>query len=256
MQIEGHDALILENDLLRVVLVPGVQALIHELIFKPKNLNVLHESKFGLHENSGRWTEIHGPYRASLLNQSAQSCAILLKGPNDSVTRIYSLRDNDAVLRINSTRENHSDTDIDLLWAERLTLGERMIDEHCRIETPATSYFDPAEQPILRMRWPHLADGTDISHFQKNEAALGRSFYLTDFTEGRCRVNSPTQGAAFEMRWDASKFPYCWLTSYLKDLTWAPATGMPDALSEGHGFITLPPGGRETAWFEAGVSEI
>lgn len=253
MQIEGHEALILENDLLRVTVVPSMQALIHELIFKPKNLNVLHESRFGMHEHSGRWTEINGPYRASILSQSARSCSISLQGDYDSVTRTYTLRANEAVLRIESARENHSAADVEMLWSERLTLGARLIDECCRIDVPATSYFDPAEQPILRMRWPFLADGTDISKLQTTSEPLGRSFYLTDFTEGRCRVNSPTPGVAFEMRWDAAKFPYCWLTSYRNDLTLAPATGMPDALKEGHGFITLAPGGQETVWFEAGV---
>lgn len=164
------------------------------------------------------------------------------------LTNIVSARD--GVLRLDETVENLGLNAVDVLWRQQLTLPGIFVCTGCRIDASAASYFDPREEPILRLRWPMQVDGEDLSRINFSGEKV---YYLSDFSEGRCRVEQTELKIAVELCWDMTSFPYCWFNQRRDALCLSPCTGLPKALEEGHGLLSIPAGGRETAWFEVRV---
>ena len=134
--------------------------------------------------------------------------------------------------------ENLTASEREVLFGEQFSFSAPFIAASSEIVTSSVSYFDPKEEPVLRMRWPNLADGTDLSRVRCGEGE-SKKYFLTDFAEGRCRIVTPAAKVALDLTWDAQLLNYCWLTEQPGSIQLAPFSGMPDALEQGHGIVTL-----------------
>jgi galactose mutarotase-like enzyme len=275
--------IILENDCLRAEVSPAHGAAVRRLVYKPANLPLFYESTLPA-ATSGRTEHVPGGWFECFPNDgttpgrgrewsvpftvtSAGAAGVTLEGRSPhaplTIAKTYALPAGANVLSLSETVTNPSDSELAVFWGQHIMLGAPFYGADTYIETSAASYFDPREEPILRLRWPLLNDGTDLS--KVGPGTLGaKLFYLSDFAEGRYRVVSPRQKLAFEMKWDALQFPYCWLmenTSSGQANWWGnrdslclnPFTGLPQALREGHGLLTIPARGSVTARFEVTV---
>lgn len=279
------DAIILENDRIRAEISPSHGGAVQQLFYKPANLPLFYDNRVAdappqlIEHVPGGWFECFpnsgmpgtGREWAVPFSISASSAAsVTLEGISPhapvKIVKTFSLGDGPSAIAIDETISNLQDTELAVFWGQHVMLSAPFYAAETRIEVPATSYFDPREDPILRMRWPLMADGTDLS--KVGPGTLGsKLFYLSDFSEGRYRVVSPQSKLAFEMRWDANQFPYCWMmenTSSGEANWWGnrntlclnPFTGLPQALKEGHGLLTIPPRASVTARFETAIIEL
>jgi len=208
------------------------------------------------------------PFALKSINETADSAeATLVANCVRTPFRIekkFSLKKDVPTLVLEETVTNTSSVEFVALWGQHPTLGAPFIDEHCRIELDATGYFNHFDEPMMRLRWPMLADGTDLSVVRGAQTNSGKMVYVTDFTEAKVRVVSPTWKLAYELKWNADIFPYCWLWENAGQtsapwwgrshaLALEPFTGLKDAIEEGHGVIRLAGGASETGKFEASL---
>ena len=194
---------------------------------------------------------------------SATMTALTVRTPW-KLTKTFSLKKNDPTLYLEETATNLGEQDLDVHWGQHPMFGAPFLDEHCRIEVEATGFFDAKETPMARLRWPHGRDGMDLSKVHGPKSRTGKMIYITDFGAGKYRLISPTWKLAFEMCWDAERFPYCWLYENAGELDapwWGraytlalePFSGLPRAIEEGHGLIPILAGQSETVRFEARI---
>ena len=194
---------------------------------------------------------------------SATMTALTIRTPWKLVKK-FSLRKNDPTLYIEETATNLGASDQAALWGQHPMFGAPFLDEKCRIEMAATGLFDSKDNPMVRLRWPNTNDGVDVSAVRAAASHAGKMVYATDFSEGKYRLVSPTWKLAFELCWDAEKFPYCWIyeNAGQLDAPWfgrgytvalEPFTGLPKALEEGHGVMNIAAGQSETVKFEARI---
>ena len=180
------------------------------------------------------------------------------------VEKKFTLKKGEPTLFLDETVHNDSPLEIPVLWGHHPTLGAPFIDEHARIEIGATGYFNLADDPMMRLRWPHLADGTDLSVVRPLSSRQGKMVFATDFAEGKARVVSPTWKLAYELTWNAELFPYCWIweNAGQLDAPWfgrshalalEPYTGLAGALEEGHGLLRIGAGQSHTASIAASL---
>lgn len=245
--------MLLENDLIRVTLEPARSGRLSGFYYKPAGLDFIAASgvgppELGVHAlfQDARFETI-----AAILDEATSSATLSARSKDGSLklSKSFSLKDGGIEFEILETIENLGAQEREILWGLRVPIGPPFLDGHSEIQAPAVSYFDPREEPILRMRWPKLADGTDLSSARCNRPGEKRTFLLTDFGEGVCRVISRSRKLGVEVCWDAKMFPYCWLEESAEMLSLSPFTGLPNALEEGHGTLTLPAGGSATAKF-------
>jgi galactose mutarotase-like enzyme len=226
-----------------------------------------HGAKLGFHG------EIFGlPFELNATHEdensaSATMTAFTVRTPWKLV-KTLSLKKNDPTLYLEETATNLGEQDLDVLWGQHATFGAPFVDPHCYIDTPASSFFDERDNPRLRHRWPKAPDGLDMTKIRGPETHSTKMIFLTDFPrEGMYRVVSPTFKLAFEMRWDAAKFPYVWMyenAGLLNSPWWGrayilalePFTGFPKALEEGHGVINIKAGKSETVRFQASLVDV
>ena len=194
---------------------------------------------------------------------SATMTAFTIRTPWKLV-KTFSLKKNDPTLYLEETATNLGTMDLSVMWGQHPFFGAPFIDEHCIVEFSGTSFFDRNDKPMVRRRWPRTEAGIDLSKVSAHGAVTGSTFHITDFNEGKYRIVSPSWKLAFEMCWDAAKFPYCWLftTTCSKGPPWwgrgygiavEPFTGLPGAIEEGHGVIPIAAGKSETVRFEARI---
>src|SRR6185295_6828209 len=100
------------------------------------------------------------------------------------------------------------------------------------------SYFDSRDEPVLRLRWPMLANGTNLAA-TRSAGAESRRIFLTDFNEGRCAVVNTSRKLRMELRWDAALFPNCWIEEQAGQLSVGPFSGLPSAVEDGHGLVSI-----------------
>ena len=213
--------------------------------------------------------EIWGvPFALDAVREDADVCSVTMSAftlqTPWKLTKTFNLKKNDPTLYIKETALNQGEQELDVHWGQHPMFGAPFLDEHCYIETSGTGFFDNREAPMARLRWPLSREGVDLSKVRAQNTHSGKMLFLTDFAEGKYRLVSPTWNLAFEMSWDAAKFPYCWLyeNAGQLDAPWwgrayilalEPFTGLPKALEEGHGVISIGAGESETVEFEARI---
>lgn len=240
----------LENEFLRVGVDLEHGAALSELLHKPANVNVLAPSGAPNGFDAIRFEA--GPEQRDA-NGRSRVCTAVEQPPR--WTKRFALKAGAPILVIEETLTNTNSEECAVLMCARVAFGAPLAGADCRIDAPVVSYFDPREEPILRMRWPKLADGTDLS----NSRAAGtetRRFYLTDFSEGLCRLENAAQKLSVEVRWDAAQLPYCWIEERANEIRVAPASGLPTAAEDGHGLIAIPPGASATMRTEIRISAV
>lgn len=213
--------------------------------------------------------EIWGlPFELNEVHEDAESCsatmtALTIRTPW-KLTKKFSMRKNDPTLYVEETATNLGATEMAVHWGQHPMFGAPFLDDKCRVEMPATGFFDSKDDPMVRLRWPKNAEGLDFSLVRGPQSHAGKMIYVTDFSEGKYRLVSPTWKLAFELCWDAEKFPYCWMyeNAGQLDAPWfgrgytlalEPFTGLPGALEEGHGVLNIGAGQSETVRFEARI---
>ena len=216
--------------------------------------------------------EIWGmPFELNSVHEDAESCSAAMTGFTIrtpwKLTKTFSLKKNDPTLYVEETATNLGVVDLDVMWGQHPMFGAPFLDEKCFVDMPASSFFDAKDNPMLRMRWPNTAEGVDLTRVDGPASRAGKMIYVTDFSEGKYRLVSPTWKLAFEMNWDAEKFPYCWMYENAGQIAapwWGraytlalePFTGMPGAIEEGHGVMEIAAGKSETVRFEARISTL
>ncbi|MCW8131556.1 MAG: DUF4432 family protein [Planctomycetota bacterium] len=309
--LHGYEAVILENERVRAVVNAGRGTHIPELVYKPRDLDVIfkhprpHKHHAGFvptayderpynDHHAGGWFEcfpngggpgdlegarigFHGevwgqPFRIDAIEESPERCAVTLTGFTQRtpfrLTKTFSLRAGDPCLRIDEKATNLGEQDLKVLWGQHPTFGGPFVDAHCRVEGPATSYFLDGEDPPLRRKWPAQNEqGRDLGQVHGKDARMSRLVYLTDFAEGKVRLVSPTWKLAFEVEFDAARFPYVWFfeNAGVLGAPWygraqmvalEPFTGMAGSLKEGHGLLKIPAGQTVEASFAGRFVEL
>jgi galactose mutarotase-like enzyme len=187
---------------------------------------------------------------------SATMTAYTLRTPW-KLTKTFMLKKNDPTLYLEETATNLGNLDLTVNWGQHPFYGAPFIDEHCRLEFPATGYFNHDDSPMVRLRWPDR--DKSLAKVGKPGSNTGKMLFVTDFEIGMYRIVSPTWNVALEMRWDAEKFPYCWVYENCNHtpawhgraygLAVEPFTGMPKAIEEGHGVMSIAAQKSETVRF-------
>jgi galactose mutarotase-like enzyme len=300
--LNGYEIIILENEFLRAVINVGRGAMVPELLYKPRDLDVLYKNPNGMrphdtftlssYENHpladhhpGGWYEcfpsgsapvrqegvhigFHGeiwglPFELNSATESDTECsatmtAYTIRTPW-KLEKTFSMKKNDPTLYLKETATNLGAIDLTVMWGQHPYFGAPFIDDKCRLELPATGFFDHSEDPMIRRRWPMDANGRDLTKVGGQKSGIGRMVFVTDFETGKYRIVSPTWNVALEMCWDADKFPYCWMYENCNQKAgWGrsygiavePFTGLPKAIEEGHGVLPIKGGESETVAFE------
>ncbi|GMV81065.1 MAG: hypothetical protein AMXMBFR7_22490 [Planctomycetota bacterium] len=154
------------------------------------------------------------PFAVERIEESADGCALTLVARTHrtpfEVRKTFKLTADEAELTITERVTNLGAVDLDVLWGQHPTFGAPFVDEHAYVEAPASKYLEAPDAQTFKP-WPRgpLADG-DLRRVRGQESRSGKMAYLTGLDEGRARLVSPSHGLAFELRWDATRFPYLW----------------------------------------------
>ena len=213
--------------------------------------------------------EIWGlPFEINSVSEDNNQCSVTMTAFTHrtpwKLVKTFSLKKNDPTLYLEETATNLGMTDLTVMWGQHPFFGAPFIDEHCIVEIAGSSFFDHNDNPMVRRRWPLTGAGIDLSKVSAHKPISGNTFFVTDLSEGKYRIVSPTWKLAFELCWDAAKFPYCWMFSMTnsKSAPWwgrgygialEPFTGLPKAIEEGHGVISIAADKSETVRFEARI---
>ncbi|MGD0090328.1 MAG: DUF4432 family protein [Planctomycetota bacterium] len=216
--------------------------------------------------------EIWGlPFELGAVHEDAGSCAATMTACTVrtpwQLEKTFSLRKNDPTLYVEETATNLGAVDLAVHWGQHPMFGAPFLDEQCAIEVSGTTFLDTRDNPLVPRRWPLTPDGVDLSKVRGPQSRQGKMVFVTDLSAGCYRIVSPSWKLAFEMRWDKTKFPYCWLYENAGELDapWfgraytlalEPFTGLPKALEEGKGVIPIAAGKSETVRFEARITAI
>jgi galactose mutarotase-like enzyme len=243
----GYETVILENELVRAVIIAGRGAMVHEFQYKPLDIDVLYKNPNGLRPHDsyilaahdrpladyhpGGWYEcfpsgstqveyegmtigFHGevwgtPFEVDATEDSADGCSISMTGFTHrtpwKVVKQYSLKKNDPTLYLKETVSNLSHKDLNVLWGQHPFYGPPFIDEGCRIEIPATGYFDNEDKPLLRKRWPKTDQGIDLRNVGTEDFPKGKMLFATDFERGTYRIVNPKMKLGVDFNWELQK---------------------------------------------------
>ncbi len=191
----GQVALWLENEALRVGVLPEKGADIFELIYRPSGIQLLMETPAGLKppgdkppaefldNYEGGWQELfpnhgdacefrgqsipmHGevalyPWEVQVVQDNAQETTVHLqvrcKKTPFLLERTMRLRAGEARLEIQSRVTNESDQPCEFVWGHHVTLGEAFLNGDSRVEIPARTVQTPVV--IYETRTARLAAG-------------------------------------------------------------------------------------------------
>lgn len=179
--VNGHPAVWLENDLLRIAVLPQKGADIYEFIHKPSGVDFLLKAPSGLHppgaqapadflENyAGGWQELFPnideacDYRGGRLpfhgevallpwewaverddeSEVAARFTVRCRQAPFRLERIMRLQRGAAVLRLTETVTNEGDDPAEFVWGHHLVLGGAFLEAGCRLEAPARTLVTP-----------------------------------------------------------------------------------------------------------------
>lgn len=178
-QLAGWQALTLENDLLRVTLLPEKGSDIVEFVYKPHDLDFLWKAPWGLPPKpdsplprdgfmdfyEGGWQEIlpsgglpntysgveyglHGelwslPWDVQVESDSKDRVSVMLKCRLTtlplSLQKRLTLVRGESRLHIDETLTNESDRPVDFMWGHHPALGAPFLNENCILQVPAAN---------------------------------------------------------------------------------------------------------------------
>lgn len=181
--VNGHPAIRLENDLLRVAVLPGKGADVCEFVHRPSGVDFLLKTPAGLRppgprppadflENyEGGWQELlpnandacqyrgaqipfHG--EVALLPwdwvverddeaESAVRLTVRCRQTPFRLERVMRLRQREPALELVETLTNDSPSPADFVWGHHLVLGGSFLGAGCRLELPASLLVTPEE---------------------------------------------------------------------------------------------------------------
>jgi hypothetical protein len=180
-EIRGHRSVTLENDLLRVTVLPGKGADIYEMVDKASGVDALMKTPWGLKppperpprdflENyEGCWQELfpsvndacevrgaaipfHGevalmPWEAAIEADSGEAATVVFRVHSGKtgldLERRMSLSPGDPSLAFEETVLNLSPEPKEFVWGHHIVLGAPFLEEGCRLEAPAATILTP-----------------------------------------------------------------------------------------------------------------
>jgi galactose mutarotase-like enzyme len=180
-QYRGHAALWLENEFLRVGVLPEKGADIFEFVYRPSGIQILIEMPGGLKPPSGSlqgefldnyeggWQELfpnhgdacefrgqtlpmHGevallPWEVQVIQDNdAETCLHLQVRCQKTpflLERTMRLRAGTAQLELLEKLTNESDEPCEFVWGHHVTLGEAFLEEESRLDIPASTILTP-----------------------------------------------------------------------------------------------------------------
>lgn len=173
--INGHDVLILENELLKIIILPRKGADVYEFVDKKLGVNFLLKTPQGLlppgelapkdflDNYEGGWQELfpntdsscdykgtslpfHGevallPWEFLVerddLEETSVRFTVRCRQTPFELQRLMRLREGHSVLEIEEVVINHSETPAEFVWGHHLVLGGDFLEEGCQIDLPA-----------------------------------------------------------------------------------------------------------------------
>lgn len=246
----GWEKVVLENDDLRVVVLPDKGAEIHELRDLRLDLNVLFEAPWGLPPPGGdEFLELYGGGWQELFPSVSEQCAyrgraipfhgevalvawehepagdgLLLRCRTAEFRLERLMRLEGASLQLEETVVNESAGPAHFVWGHHCVVGPPFLEPGCRLHTPARTIVTPGEPwedtarlaPGQREPWPAalLRNGgrADLREVPGPEAGSHDDVFLTDLEAGWAAVENPRLGLAFRLDWDPGLFRWivCW----------------------------------------------
>jgi galactose mutarotase-like enzyme len=176
--VAGWHALVLENELLRVSVLPEKGADIYSLVHVPSGVDVLFKAPWGLlppgapprdeadglefiGNYEGGWQELlpnandacshdgvelpfHGevallPWQADVLDESSVRLSVRCRRLPLTLERVMRLEEGRAELVVEGTVTNVGDAAVPFVWGHHLVLGPPFLAAGCRVDLPATS---------------------------------------------------------------------------------------------------------------------
>lgn len=218
-----------------------------------------HGGKLGFHG------EVWGqPFEIEDQQEHAGGCSLTLTGFTHrtpfQLTKTFSLNAHEAALTIAERITNLGAVDLKVLWGQHPTLGAPFLNPECYLECGARHYLDGNDEPPVRRPWPSRAGGEDLARTRPQESHTSKMFYFTGFDRGTARVVSPPWKLAFEIDWDAARFPFLWFceTAGSLGMPWygrayflalEPFTGISREFEAGAGLLSIPAGATVEAQF-------
>lgn len=319
--LNGHTCLWMENEYLKLAVLPYKGADIAEFIHKPSGIQFLMNTPAGLQppgehpptdfldnyeggwqelfpnvndgcEYRGRSIPMHGevallPWEYQIMQDDGQASEIALavrcQQTPFHLERRMRLRQGSSQLEIQETLTNEADEPWSFVWGHHLTLGDKFIEDGCRLEVPAEGmvsldqFYEPATArlaPGQNSQWP-FAQGrkpgevVDLRHIPGPQAHTHDDIFLRVPQRGVWSVTNPRLGLRFSLEWDPEIFG--WVTLWmpyggadLPPLTgtygvgiepWTSRFPLAQAVAQGQAF-SLAPGASLTTRLFARVEEL
>lgn len=225
------------------------------------------------------------PWKARIIRDSPDevSCQLSVRAMRTPirVEKTLTLKRGEALLHISESLINESPEPVDLMWGHHLAFGEPFLDEHCRIDTPASEILIHADgysdnhrfTPGERFSWPIAKDRhggeVDFRTIPPKSQKTEDMTYLLDLAEPWFALTHQDRKVGFGLRWSGDVFNYLWYWQVfnggqgypwysqtynigLEPWTSMPTSGLAEAVKQ-NTHRTLPPNGKIDAAFLAVV---
>ncbi len=152
-----------------------------------------------------------------------------LRSPFRVEKRFTLERDSDT-LRVEETVENESDLPATLQWGQHITMGEALLNEHCRIELAPARVQKPEAYdcsgsrllPSCEGDWTRMPgkDGGAVDLSRLPPDGVSETLFADLSGEGWFQVTDEKKRLRFRVEWDGALFPALWVWQefgYTKD---------------------------------------
>lgn len=265
-------AVILENEFLRIIILPELGAKLWQITYKPKDFDFLWQHprlkpsrvpKNAVYDDHffGGWDELfpndipeilageqmpdHGELWTMSWNYEVGGDTVHLWAETDAsccrLDKWITLREGEAQIRFHHKITNLGQKDLPYLW--KLHAAMR-IDEHATVNMGARNVFIDEFGPTrirrggFTYRWPS-AEGHDMRRIPPRTAMVNEFQFATEMDAGWCAVTHSNDRVGFGLLFDLAVFPSCWtFASYgnwrnVNTLIMEPCTGYPISVQEG-----------------------
>jgi galactose mutarotase-like enzyme len=249
-RIKGWKALVLENELLTVTVLPEYGGWTKSIFFKPRKVEVLWQNPRGLpakedplvipnpllayHARSlGAWPEIfpHGsgpvaaggvtlPMHGEVFNR-AWDCEVVKAGGKEAAAKL-TVECHLMPLRLERTMRLAKGSSVLVVEETATNLCDQPVDfmwgHHPIFSRPILSgesrIYAPTGKSLLTdfraAGWP-VHEGKDLSLCPSEGADTGEMFYLDSLSDGWCALVNPREKLGVALNWDLSLFRYVWI---------------------------------------------
>ncbi len=231
----GVNIVVMENDIVRVVVLPSrggdivsfyYKPALCECMMKPKvkvpvfDFNPLKPKEFSagvcswvfMFPVASEWGDYFGvdqpfhgeahllPWDYSILKDTEEEVVVELRcrmqlSPFEVVRKI-SLRADEPEVRFEEQVKNLSEVSLPIMWGHHPTFGKPFLSDKCRIYLPEGKFYR-GDESMLRIR--------------KEGVGVGNMFYLVDFDDGWYGIYNEEKEFGFGMRWDCDLFRVVWI---------------------------------------------